>query len=185
MRVNQRLKRDKMNDEAFHTLDDLPTVKGDDGSESKMLAGRYRILRKLGEGGMGMVYLTEDTAVNNEKVAIKFVPPMLAGNVRAIKGLIKETQKSRKLSHPNIVRIHDLHTDGHQKFLVMEYIDGKTLDDVLAEKEDGKFTLEELLPIAEQVAAGLDYAHSCKVLHRDLKPSNIMIEKSGRVNGCV
>jgi len=165
----------------FDTIGNLPTIQGDDGTESKLLADRYKIIRKLGEGGMGLVYLAEDTELSNNKVAIKFIPPQLAGNARAIKNLKKEAQTAMQLSHPNIVRLHDLHTDGHQKFLVMEYIEGKTLDDLLAEKEEGKFTLEELLPIAEQVAAGLDYAHGKKVLHRDLKPSNIMIDKNGTV----
>ena len=164
----------------FDTIGDLPTIRGDDGKESKLLADRYRIIRKLGEGGMGLVYLAEDTELNT-KVAIKFIPPQLAGNARAIKNLKKEAQTAMQLSHPNVVRLHDLHTDGHQKFLVMEYIEGKTLDDLMAEKEEGKLTLDELLPIAEQVSAGLDYAHSKKVLHRDLKPSNIMIDKNGTV----
>lgn len=168
-----------MNKDSFDTLDGLPTIRGGDGAETKLLADRYKVLRKLGEGGMGLVYLAEDTELDNNKVAIKFIPPMLAGNVRAIKNLKKEAQTAMQLSHSNIVRLHDLHTDGHQKFLVMEYIEGKTLEELLAEKEDDKFTLEELVPIAEQIAAGLDYAHSRNVLHRDLKPSNIMIGKEG------
>lgn len=170
-----------MENDSFDTLDNLPTIRGDDGSENKMLAGRYRIIHKLGEGGMGLVYLAEDTELNNEKVAIKFIPPTLAGNTRAIRNLKKEAQTARQLSHHNIVRLHDLHTDGHQKFLVMEYIDGKTLEQAIDEKEDENFILEELLPIAEQIAAGLEYAHKRKVLHRDIKPSNIMIAKDGTV----
>jgi len=169
-----------MDDNNFDTLDNMPTIQGDDGGD-KLLAGRYRIIRKLGEGGMGMVYLAEDTELGNNKVAIKFIPPQLAGNARAIKNLKKEAQTAMQLSHPNIVRLHDMHTDGHQKFLVMEYIEGKTLEEALAEKDEGKLTLDELLPIAEQIAAGLDFAHSKKVLHRDLKPSNIMIAKDGTV----
>jgi len=169
-----------MSDDSFDTLDNLSTNGGDDQA-GKMLAGRYRIIRKLGEGGMGLVYLAEDTELENEKVAIKFIPPTLAGNVRAIKNLKKEAQTSRQLSHHNIVRLHDLHTDGHQKFLVMEYIEGKTLEQALTEKENDRFTLEELLPIAEQIAASLEYAHKRKVLHRDIKPSNIMIAKDGSV----
>jgi serine/threonine protein kinase len=165
----------------FDTLDDLPTIQGDDGKESKLLANRYKIIRKLGEGGMGMVYLAEDAELGNSKVAIKFIPPQLAGNLRAIKNLKKEAQTAMLLSHRNIVRLHDLHTDGHQKFLVMEYIEGKTIEEALAEKEDDKFAVEELLPIAEQIAAALDYAHKSSVLHRDLKPSNIMITSEGKV----
>ncbi len=168
-----------MNRDDFDTLDSSSTIPG--GPEGKLLGGRYKIIRKLGEGGMGMVYLAEDAELDNAKVAIKFIPPTLAGNPRAIKGLVREAQIARKLSHPNIVRLHDLHTDGHQKFLVMEYIEGRTLDQLLAERDGERLTLEELLPIAGQIAAGLDYAHSLEppVLHRDLKPSNIMIDSHG------
>ena len=164
-----------------NTIGNLPTIPDDGGKENKLLANRYRIVQKLGEGGMGMVYLAEDTELGNNKVAIKFIPPQLAGNPRAIKNLQREAQTAMQLSHPNIVRLHDLHTDGHQKFLVMEYIEGKTLEQALAEKENDKLMLEELLPLADQIAAGLDYAHDRKVLHRDLKPSNIMIAKDGTV----
>ncbi len=164
----------------FDTLDNAPTEDGRE-QEGRLLAGRYRIVRKLGEGGMGMIYLAEDIELANHKVAIKFIPPMLAGNARAVKNLQHEALTAMQLTHPNIVRLHDLHTDGHQKFLVMEYIAGKTLDDLLAERDMEKMPLEELLPIAEQVAAALDYAHSRNVLHRDLKPSNIMVTADGTV----
>ncbi len=164
----------------FDTLDNQNTV-DESGYEGRLLARRYRVARKLGEGGMGMVYLAEDTELGDEKVAIKFIPPMLAGNARAIRNLKKEALTARQLSHPNIVRLHDLHTDGHQKFLVMEYIDGHTLDDVLAQRESESLAVVELVQMVEQLAAGLDYAHSKQVLHRDLKPSNIMVGSDGVV----
>ena len=150
--------------DGFDALDHQQTIPG--GPEGKLLAGRYRIIRKLGEGGMGMVYLAEDAELNDTKVAVKFIPPVLAGNARAIKNLCREARVAMQLSHPNIVRLHDLHTDGHQKFLVMEYI-------------EGKLAPGELLPIARQIAEGLDYAHGKGVLHRDLKPSNIMVARDG------
>jgi len=161
----------------YDTLDNMPTMDGGE-HEGRLLADRYRIVRKLGEGGMGLVYLAEDTELDTQ-VAIKFVPPMLAGNARAIKNLKREAATAMQLSHPHIVRLHDLHTDGHQKFLVMEYIEGKTLEDLLAEKEDDRLSFEEVLPVARQVADALDFAHQRNVLHRDLKPSNIMIAASG------
>lgn len=163
------------------TLDNAHTRPARHSKDDMLLAGRYRQLGRLGQGGMGEVYLAEDTELSDEKVAIKFIPPIMAGNARAIKGLRREAQMALQLSHQNIIRLRDLHTDGQQKFLVMEHIDGKTLEDILVENEDERFTLEQLYPIAEQIAAGLDYAHSRNVLHRDLKPSNIMIDKSGRV----
>ena len=116
-----------MSNDNFDTLDNLSTIQGDGGNENKLLADRYKVIRKLGEGGMGVVYLAEDTELNNLKVAIKFIPPMLAGNPRALKNLKREAQTSLTLSHPNIVRLHDLHTDGNQKFLVMEYIEDSYL----------------------------------------------------------
>jgi len=164
----------------YDTLDNAATMDGGD-HEGKLLAQRYRIIRKLGEGGMGMVYLAADTELGDHPVAIKFIPPMLAGNTRAVKSLKREALTSRQLSHPNIVRLHDLHTDGHQKFLVMEFIEGRTLDDVLGDTESESLPLERVLDIIEQLAAGLDYAHSQQVLHRDLKPSNIMIGDDGSV----
>lgn len=161
----------------YDTLDNMPTMDGGE-HEGRLLADRYRIVRKLGEGGMGLVYLAEDTELGT-RVAIKFVPPMLSGNVRAIKALKREAATAMQLSHPHIVRLHDLHTDGHQKFLVMEYIEGKTLEEFLAEQEDDQIGFEEALPIAQQVAEALDFAHQRNVLHRDLKPSNIMIAVDG------
>jgi len=164
----------------YDTLDNAPTMDGGD-HEGRLLADRYRIVRKLGEGGMGMVYLAVDTELADHTVAIKFIPPMLAGNARAVKNLKREALTAMQLSHPNIVRLHDLHTDGHQKFLVMEYIEGKTLDDVLAEADAECLSLETVLGIVTQLAAGLDHAHSKQVLHRDLKPSNIMVGDDGSV----
>ena len=170
-----------MNDQSRDTLDGGTTRDNAGVGEGKVLADRYRMLYSLGEGGMGMVWLAEDTELGNERVAIKLIPKALSSSPKAIKSLKKEAQTSRGLSHNNIIRLHDLHTDGHEKFLVMEYVEGKTLESLLAEREDDRYSLEELLPIAEQVAAGLDYAHNRRVLHRDLKPANIMVDKNGRV----
>lgn len=164
---------------SYDTLDNMPTMDGG-GQEGKFLADRYKIVRKLGEGGMGLVYLAEDTELGTQ-VAIKFIPPVLANNKRAVKNLKREAATAMQLSHPHIVRLHDLHTDDHQKFLVMEYIEGDTLEDLLADQDDETLPLGKVLDIAEKIGAALDYAHSEKVLHRDLKPSNIMIAKDGKV----
>ncbi|OGL45380.1 MAG: hypothetical protein A2161_06270 [Candidatus Schekmanbacteria bacterium RBG_13_48_7] len=162
-------------------LQGLTTIQTRNGDDALLLAERYIIIRKLGEGGMGVVYLAEDRELANEKVAVKFLPPILANNERALHNLKKEATTARQLSHPNIIRLHDLQSDGSQKFLIMEYIDGQTLEQLFAEKENDRFTTEEILPIAAQIGEGLEYAHSCKVLHRDLKPSNIMIDSQGKV----
>ena len=163
----------------YDTLDNQSTSDG--GAQAgKLLANRYQVIRKLGEGGMGMVYLAEDTELQT-RVAIKFVPPVLAGNPRAVKNLKREAVTAMQLSHENIVRLHDLHADGHQKFLVMEYIDGKTLETLLAEKPDDRLGFAETVSLARQIGAALDYAHQRHILHRDLKPSNIMVAATGEV----
>lgn len=163
----------------YDTLDAAVTQ----GRGVTVLAGQYRIVRKLGEGGMGVVYLAEDMEMGNRLVAIKVLPPLLARNLRAVENLRKEAMVAINLTHPNIIRLYGFHSDGELKFLVMEYIDGQTLEEKIVRSERGRLSVEEVLPIAEQVAAALDYAHSRKppVFHRDLKPSNVMIDKDGTV----
>jgi formylglycine-generating enzyme required for sulfatase activity len=151
--------------------------------EAATLASQYRIVKKIGEGGMGVVYLAEDMEMGSRPVAIKVLPPLLARNIRAVENLRKEAITAICLNRPNIIRLHGFHSDGDIKFLVMEYVDGQTLEEKLVCSERGRMGLEEVLPIAEQIADALDYAHNQKppVFHRDLKPSNIMIDKSGQV----
>jgi eukaryotic-like serine/threonine-protein kinase len=163
----------------YDTLDVAVT----EGGQATILAGQYRILKKLGEGGMGMVYLAEDMELDNRQVAIKVLPPLLARNARAVENLRKEALTTINLNHPNIIRLYGFHSDGEIKFLVMEYIDGETLEDMISSRPNGKLSFTETIHIAEQVAAGLDHAHSQNpsVIHRDLKPSNIMINKAGHV----
>ena len=112
-------------------------------------------------------------------VALKVLPTVLSASPRAVQSLKNEAKVSMTLTHPNIVRLHNFDDSGPVKFLVMEYVNGKTLDQLLEEKK--QFTLKVLWPIAHQVAEGLDYAHFKKVLHRDIKPSNIMVAADGTV----
>jgi formylglycine-generating enzyme required for sulfatase activity/serine/threonine protein kinase len=163
----------------YDTLDAAATQ----GREATTLAGQYRIIKKIGEGGMGVVYLAEDTEMGNRPVAIKVLPPLLSRNIRAVENLRKEAITAIGLNHPNIIRLHGFHSDGEIKFLVMEHIDGQTLEEKVIYSERGRMNQEEILPVAEQIAAALDYAHNQKppVFHRDLKPSNVMISKNGQV----
>ena len=146
-----------------------------------ILGGQYRILKRLGMGGMGVVYLAEDMEMADRPVAIKVLPPELSHNVRAVESLRREAITAINLTHPNIIRLHGFHSDGDMKFLVMEYVEGATLDEKLAHSEGGRLDLDKTLAIMEKVAAALDYAHNRPqpVLHRDLKPSNIMIDQDG------
>jgi len=164
---------------SYDTLD----VAATEGRDSTILAGQYRIVKKIGEGGMGIVYLAEDTEMANRKVAIKVLPPLLSRNTRAVENLRKEAITAISLNHPNIIRLYGFHSDGDIKFLVMEYIDGVTLEEKIFNSPSRKLTLDETIKIAGQTAIALDYAHTRKpsVFHRDLKPSNIMISDDGTV----
>ena len=142
-----------------------------------LLAGRYRVVRQLGQGGMGSVWLAEDTKLDGFKVAIKMLPSVLVNNKRAYAQVKAEALVSLKLSHSNIATVRAFEEEGGNPFLVMDYIDGQTLDDYLAEK--GTLTEEEMVKLLKPVAAALDYAHTQGVVHRDVKPANIMIRKDG------
>lgn len=147
----------------------------------RLLASRYRILNRLGSGGMADVWKARDETLDID-VAIKVVPAVLARHEATINALKQEARVALRLTHPAICRTFDFHQDGDLAFLVMELIEGRTLEQILADRPDHKMTWEELQPIAEQLAAALDLAHSQDppVLHRDIKPANIMITDSGQ-----
>jgi serine/threonine protein kinase len=161
--------------------------RGPDGVvASKLLAGRYRIIERLGSGGMGEVFKAEDTQEENTPVAIKVLPRELAREKASVDALRREAMISKKLTHANICRLNHFDSDGDVKFLEMEYIPGQTLAELLASRPDRKLGLGELLPIAQDLAEALDYAHRetytnaagrrvVGVLHRDIKPANIMV----------
>ena len=163
----------------YDTLDMAVTQSG----HANILGGQYRIVKKLGEGGMGIVYLAEDMELADRSVAIKVLRPVLSGNARAVENLRREALTVISLNHPHIIRLYGFHSDEEIKFLVMEYIEGKTLEEVLTGRPDHRLGFEECVRIIEQVAGALDHAHSQKpaVVHRDLKPSNIMMDKAGGV----
>ena len=147
----------------------------------KTLAGRYKITDRLGVGGMGEVFKALDTELNDLPVAIKILPPMLAANTRSVNRLRTEAAISLKLTHPNICRLHTFRVDGSVKFLVMDHIPGRTLEEMLDETDDRRLPLANILPIARNVAGALDFAHSQNppILHRDVKPSNVMVTPGG------
>ena len=160
---------------ASNTINDMQTVAGN--AEGSLLAGRYRIVRQLGQGGMGSVWLVEDTQLDDKPFAIKMLPSILVANKRAYRQLKGEALVAMRLVHPNIVQIRAFEENNGNPFLVMDYVDGQTLDDYLTDK--GKLSEDDVLRVLRPIAAALDYAHGKGVVHRDVKPSNVMIAKDG------
>ena len=136
----------------------------------------YRILQKLGEGGMGEVYLAEDTLLNR-KVAIKFLPADSVADMQAKRRLIREAQAAAMLDHPNICPIHEVGEEDGRSFIVMQYVEGETLADLIRRKP---LELPQFFNIAAQVAGALVEAHSHQIIHRDIKPQNIVITPRGQ-----
>ena len=135
--------------------------------------GNYRILRRLGVGGMGAVYLAEHPLIG-KKVALKVIHRELAGNKEVIARFFNEARAVNKIGNEHIVEIHDFgQSDEGEHFYIMEYLEGETLADVL--QRDRVLPVQRALHITAQIAGGLAAAHSCGIIHRDLKPDNIML----------
>ncbi len=144
-------------------------------------SGRYRLAEQLGRGGMGVVWLAEDLQLG-DWVALKFLPREIADDPVALGELKQETLKCRRLTHPNIIRVHDLvHQQSEMPFLTMEYIGGPNLSILRTQQPNGVFAWAELGPMAQQLCEALDYAHRRKVIHRDLKPANMMLDAEGQL----
>lgn len=142
------------------------------------LGERYRIERELGEGGMGVVYLVADEQVPGERFAVKVLKEDL--HPEALTLLREEVRKTRKLSHPNIVDVHSVNVDGPRFYVLMEYLEGKSLDALLDEEFGRGMSFSHAWPIIEDVGAALGNAHDHNVIHSDLKPANVFVTTSGR-----
>src|SRR5437899_6920075 len=143
------------------------------------LFGRYTLVKILGRGGMGVVWLARDEELERE-VALKFLPDLMLQDRANVDDLKRETRRSLELTHPHIVRIHDFVHDERYGCISMEYVDGETLASLRCLKEQKVFEANELTTWIGQLCDALDYAHNrARVIHRDLKPSNLMVNQRG------
>ena len=143
---------------------------------SKLLAGRYELIEKIGEGGMAVVYKAKDRLLNRY-VAIKILRPEFTQDEQFLESFKRESQAAAGLQHPNIVSIYDVGRTGNINFIVMELVDGRPLSDLI--KEKGRLDYKTTIDIAKQMASALSIAHKHQIIHRDVKPHNIMITSDG------
>lgn len=171
---------DELSDLAAAGLHRLETDSGESYLQIPQLLrdhSRYKLLKPLGRGGMGVVWLAEHVLMNR-KVAIKLIRPELLSRPEAIEHFRREMRSAAKLHHPNIASAYDAEQVDREHFFVMEYLEGETLREVMSR---GPMPVTEACRIIRDVALGLDHAHSAGLIHRDIKPGNLMINRDGNV----
>ena len=146
--------------------------------KGQKISDRYQIIKSIGEGGMANVYLAYDTILDRD-VAVKVLRGDLAGDEKFVRRFQREALSASSLNHPNIVEVYDVGEDHGMYYIVMEYIEGKHLKDLI--KKRGKLTLSEVIDIMLQITDGMSVAHDSYIIHRDIKPQNIMILENGLV----
>ncbi|WP_410511596.1 Stk1 family PASTA domain-containing Ser/Thr kinase [Paenibacillus sp. BR2-3] len=142
------------------------------------LGGRYQVIERIGGGGMALVYRAHDILLNRN-VAIKVLRSQFVHDEEFIRRFRREAQSAASLSHPNVVSIYDVGQEDEIHYIVMEYVEGKNLNEII--KERAPLQVDESVRIASQICDALDHAHQNQIIHRDIKPHNIMIGRNGRV----
>ncbi len=155
-----------------YRLEDLPV--------GFIIDDRYEVKKKLGQGGFGAVYLAYDNKMAIEK-ALKIIPESVASDKEAMSDLHAEARTMVSLNHENVVRVYDVHDTGSIKYIDMEYVAGKPLNEVKLDYEGKKLPENTVKELAVKIAKGLGYAHRNKVIHKDIKPQNIMLTKDGNI----
>ena len=147
-------------------------------TKGQKINDRYQIIRMIGEGGMANVYLAYDTILDRN-VAVKVLRGDLANDEKFVRRFQREAISASSLIHPNIVEMYDVGEDNGDYYIVMEYVNGKTLKNLI--KKRGSLTLPEVLDIMLQLTSGIACAHDSYIIHRDIKPQNVLILEDGRV----
>lgn len=145
---------------------------------SRLLSGRYELLEKIGDGGMAVVYKAKDKLLNRF-IAVKILRPEFTKDAAFVENFKRESQAAAGLSHPNVVGVYDVGREGNINYIVMELIEGKTLNEII--KEEAPMDYRKVIDITKQVASALKVAHKNKIIHRDVKPHNIMVTNEGVV----
>ncbi len=146
--------------------------------KGQKISDRYQIIKSIGEGGMANVYLAYDTILDRD-VAVKVLRGDLSGDEKFVRRFQREALSASSLSHPNIVEVYDVGEDHGMYYIVMEYIEGRHLKELI--KKRGKLTVSEVVDIMLQITDGMSVAHDSYIIHRDIKPQNIMILENGLV----
>lgn len=146
--------------------------------KGQKISDRYQIMKSIGEGGMANVYLAYDTILDRD-VAVKILRGDLSGDEKFVRRFQREALSASSLTHPNIVEVYDVGEDHGMYYIVMEYIEGKHLKELI--KKRGKLTVSEVIDIMLQITDGMSVAHDSYIIHRDIKPQNIMILENGLV----
>src|SRR5215203_6101260 len=137
----------------------------------------FKIISKIGAGGMGEVYLADDTKLDR-RVAIKSLPPEYSDHPERLSRFVQEAKAASALNHPNIITVHEIGEHDGTHFIASEYIEGRTLRERIA---SGRISFDEIMSIAIQTVEALSAAHRVGIVHRDIKPENVMIRPDGYV----